>query len=70
MGIDIKSTNIQQIIQQELTRKQFVQLLGALIISILGFDNILKLLSKANRTESGKNAASGEHGFGSSKFGI
>ena len=70
MGIDIKSTNIQQIMQQELTRKQFVQLLGALVVSILGFDNLLKLLTKANRSASGKHAAGDGRGFGSSKFGI
>lgn len=74
MGIDVKSLNIQELMKKELTRKQFLQLLAVLIISVLGFNNLYSLLTKAGSTASTARLQS-KHtdtssGFGSSKFGI
>ncbi len=71
MGIDIKPSNLQNLLQQELTRKQFIQMLGVMVVSLLGFNNLISMLAKMNHsTNTKKVAASAKDGFGSSKFGI
>jgi hypothetical protein len=67
MRTDIKPTNIQELLQKELTRKQFLQLLVVMAVSLLGFSNLLNMLSGNNRPATPDKKSS--HGFGSSKFG-
>jgi len=54
-----------QILAQEITRKQFLQLSAGAIIAILGFGNLLSLLGGNKHT-----TLPSHHGFGSRKFGI
>lgn len=71
MGIDIKTPNLQELLTKELTRKQFLQVLGVMVISIFGFNNLLNMLTNFNRPADKSSAkSSAKNGFGSSRFGI
>lgn len=42
----MQALNLNQLMQKEMTRKQFLVTIGIAIIAIFGFGNILKLLGK------------------------
>jgi hypothetical protein len=51
-----------------MTRKEFLQIVGASLVVLLGAGNFLKVLQpKPEQTETAQNHAT--HGFGSRKFG-
>jgi NAD dependent epimerase/dehydratase family enzyme len=62
-----KTPRYQQLLQQEVTRKQFIQVMALAIVSILGFSNLLNLLTGAVKPAK---VADASHGFGSNKFGV
>lgn len=67
MGIDFKP-NLQELLQKELTRKQFIQVVGVMVVSLLGFNNLINMLTHLNRPADSKQTQA-RNGFGSNKFG-
>lgn len=63
--------DIQERLSQELSRKQFLQLMGGAILMVFGFNNLVTLLlgKKPGHDVFIHNSPNGSHGFGSSKFG-
>ncbi len=55
-------------LNKELTRKQFLQLTVAAMLALFGFNNLLNMLNRP-KTVVHVHDKSG-HGFGSSKFGV
>jgi len=58
-----------QLLTREMTRKQFLQLMGAGVIAVFGFGNLLSLLARSGGAHSDKKTDAERHGFGSRKFG-
>jgi hypothetical protein len=61
-----------QLLEREMTRKQFLQLLLGGSVALLGFGNVLNLLSSPDlaSNESTKAGTPQSNGFGTSKFGV
>jgi hypothetical protein len=56
--------------EQMITRKQFLQYCGAIIVSVFGFNTIISLLTGKARLRDGMlEHGDNRHGFGSRKFG-
>jgi hypothetical protein len=61
--------------QREITRKEFLQILTGVMLSVFGFHNIIALLSGKSPVtqhilgEPTDGSKDGRHGFGSSRFG-
>lgn len=71
MGLNLDTTNLQELMKQELTRKQFLQLLVVMIVGVLGFNNLITMLTQYRRGQSRNRAQiQGKNGFGSNKFGV
>lgn len=71
MGFKIDMTNFQELMTKELTRKQFLQLLGVMIIGLLGFNNLINMLTHYSRGQANNRAQlQDKNGFGSNKFGV
>jgi hypothetical protein len=66
---------IREQLQREMTRKEFLQILTGILLSVFGFHNLLALLSGhaagSTRPSSAVDSLLGDsrHGFGSRKFG-
>lgn len=60
--------SIQEQLQREMTRKQFLQLMAVAVFSILGINNLVNLLSRTAKSAAPANPSE-RHGFGASKFG-
>jgi hypothetical protein len=62
---------IQERLTQELSRKQFLQLMGSALLMVFGFNNLVTLLlgKKHGQNIFIQHGTEGLHGFGSSKFG-
>jgi len=58
---------LENIMQKEMTRKEFLTTLGFGIASIFGIANILKYVMGRGNTRTG--AASASYGYGSSTYG-
>jgi len=52
-----------------MTRKEFLQIVGASLVVLLGAGNFLKFLQPAQPEQSASAAKQASHGFGSRKFG-
>lgn len=59
----------EQLFEKELTRKQFLQVLGVVVASVLGFNNLLSMITRLSKTVD-SSASKSSNGFGSSKFGV
>lgn len=60
---------LNQFLMQEMTRKQFLQLLAGGIIGLFGFSNLIALIMRTNKVAQNPPHDSDRHGFGSRKFG-
>ena len=59
--------NLQDLLQQEVSRKEFLQCLGIALLSMVGITNVLNSLQKGlNSPTSAKQAP---HGYGASPYG-
>lgn len=52
-----------------MTRKEFLQIVGASLVVLLGAGNLLKVLQPAQPEQKEAAAKQATHGFGSRKFG-
>ena len=59
-------------LSEEITRKQFLQYLGAALLMVFGLENLVSLLTgrRLPHNMTGSGSVEGRHGFGSSKFGV
>lgn len=67
------SKTLDTLLQKEVTRKEFLQFAGVALISLLGFSNFLHLISKfahSSHHTASTVESKGQHGFGSSRFGV
>lgn len=63
------TTQVNTLLQKEMTRKEFLATLGLASASILGFSSIIKLLTgKSLHGQLGMSAGS-HHGYGASPYG-
>jgi len=66
----MKQKNIQNFLNKQMTRKEFVQHIGVLFLGIIGFYNLTSHIMRLS-TEPQPIAQQVERkGFGSSKFGV
>ena len=65
--------NMREKLNTEITRKQFLQYAAAAALMVFGVDNIISLLTghhaQKNIFVTNQNVG-GQHGFGSSRFGV
>ena len=59
---------LDELLQKDMTRQEFIATLGLGIISILGFSSILKFLLEGTNP-SHKAASPSRHGYGASSYG-
>jgi hypothetical protein len=62
---------LREQLQREITRKEFLQILGVLLLSVFGVHNFVNII--AGNLPGAKHRSShgrASHGFGSSKFGV
>lgn len=60
-------------LKTEITRKQFLQYMGAALLMVLGLENLISLLTghrPQQRVLMPAQDSDGRHGFGSSRFGV
>jgi hypothetical protein len=70
MSDDNKHLTLPQLLQRELTRKEFLQVMAVVTISVLGFNNLVSMLTKFRQPAHRKGIdPARRRGFGSSKFG-
>ena len=59
------------LLDREMTRKEFLQIVGGSLVVLFGVANFIKLIQQYARPQSQKQAnAEASHGFGSRKFGV
>ena len=65
----VKAFKFDELLRKELTRKQFIQMMLLGVVSVLGFQNVLSMLTRVSDKPAAatKKASSG---FGNSKFGV
>ena len=65
------SKALSQLLEKEVTRKEFLQFLAAAIIALFGLNNFISLLTSYSRNATATQTIddANRHGFGSSKFG-
>ena len=64
------SKALSKLLEKEVTRKEFLQFMGAALITILGLNNFIALLTHAAQTSTSHAPNDpNRHGFGSSRFG-
>jgi hypothetical protein len=64
---------LREQLQREITRKEFIQILGVLLLSVFGVHNFVNIIAgnfPGAKGKRGSNHATASHGFGSSKFGV
>jgi hypothetical protein len=63
---------LREQLQREITRKEFIQILGVLLLSIFGVHNFVNIIAGNFPGTKGKRRGGGpaSHGFGSSRFGV
>ncbi len=59
----------QELIGKELSRKDFLKLIGGGIVVLLGVSNFVNYLLHFQRTSPSRVTVEAQHGFGSRKFG-
>lgn len=63
---------LREQLQREITRKEFLQIFGVLLLSVFGVHNFVNIIAGNFPGAKGRhrsNGAPASHGFGSSKFG-
>jgi len=66
----IKNKTIQDLLNKEMNRKQFLQVAGAAILGIIGFTNFINNLDKIAKTQTVKKPSKEVvSGYGSSVYG-
>jgi hypothetical protein len=66
----IKNKTLQDLLYKDMTRKQFLQVVGAAILGIIGFTNFLNNLDKFAKTQTAhKPSKEIVSGYGSSAYG-
>lgn len=63
------SKQIQNILQQDMDRKEFLSLVGASLIGVIGISKILKSLESFNNDSSSSSKANAKAGYGASAYG-
>lgn len=64
---------VNELMKRQMTRKDFLRLFAAALLSVFGVTNFIQyLLKHSSQPQSGSvtNAPQDRHGFGSSKFGV
>lgn len=64
---------LQELFARQLTRKEFIKLLGVALLSFVGVNNFIAMLNKSSKRTSEKAVAQNVNatkGFGTSKFGV
>ena len=67
---DTNMKEIGELFSRQMTRKEFLQLLGAALLSFVGIANFIASLRSQSSQPRGEVAKTAGRGFGSSKFGI
>jgi hypothetical protein len=62
--------NLREQLNTEITRKQFLQYMGGALLMVLGFNNLLSLLSSHKVGEHPTLIPYNHDGFGPRKFGV
>jgi hypothetical protein len=65
-----KKINLNEIINKELSRKDFLKMAGGAGLAVIGVGSFLNYLTQFNRTPAPRTADATNHGFGSRKFGV
>jgi hypothetical protein len=65
----LRGTVRRALLDREMTRKEFLQIVGASLIVLLGVGNLLKVLQPKTGQLSETAQKQAMHGFGSRKFG-
>jgi hypothetical protein len=63
------SKAIRQLLEKEVTRKEFLQFAGAALIAVLGLNNFIALLTHFGTSTTKSSSEPASHGFGASRFG-
>ncbi|RYX79224.1 hypothetical protein EON76_00690 [bacterium] len=61
------------IVNRRMSRADFLKSIGIIAVAVLGFGNVITLLSEHRRADENDSHTAGStpgHGFGSSKFGV
>lgn len=66
--LELKKALQEQLLQKEMSRRQFLQFAGVAVISLFGLSNLLSLLT--NLGDAKPKDKTERHGFGASKFGV
>ena len=64
---------LQELFARQLTRKEFIKLLGVALLSMVGVNNFIAMLNKSAKRNPEKAVAENVQaakGFGASKFGV
>ena len=64
----MKSDLQRALLEREMTRKEFLQLVGASLVVLLGLPNFIQMLQR-QKTSQPAQPNNASHGFGSRKFG-
>ena len=62
--------NIRDLLDRDISRKEFLQFIGGGIVVLLGIQNLISYLSQYDSTNPKANSHDASRGFGSSKFGV
>lgn len=61
--------NINQLLERDVSRKEFLQFVGGGIIVLFGLQNLINYLVQFNQAPTAPKQTDAEHGFGASRFG-
>ena len=64
-----KNTTIQELLSKEMNRKEFLQVMGAAILGIIGISGFLSNLNKFAKTQIKQPKQNVTSGYGSSAYG-
>ena len=64
-----KNTTIQELLSKEMNRKEFLQVMGAAILGIIGISGFLSILNKFAKTQTKQPKQNVTSGYGSSAYG-
>jgi hypothetical protein len=61
--------SINELLEKDISRKEFLQFVGGGIIVLFGLQNLINYLTQFNQSTSQSASPPARHGFGASKFG-